>query len=324
MPITVTDPGFFFPVLSAKLLYAPRPDYIMDQFAMKEINIRFQQGDTVTLNRYPYLGDVGLTEALRTPSESANIGIANPINLTYNAVPLTLTEFFGPYSAGSSSIQPLGISEKVAKYASQKLADYGDPTSFVNDAVSGDYLSDDHARFHDRALINRALATSNFQNPAGKADGSTLITDKFTVADLGAIRETLQVNLAPKFMGKYYIAVIGSRTEKHLRQDTDFKNAMNYNQLVQERALDGSIGAFEGFLFYRSENIPTATVNALTARQSLFFGMGAFGYAEGEKREIRINKNDDFGRFLYLIWRAVRAYATINTAFIVKGRTFAT
>lgn len=323
MAITITDPGFFFPVLSAQLLYAPKPDYTMDQFALKDINIRFNQGDTVTLNRYPYLGEAGLTEGARTPAESATIGTASPINLTYNAVPLTLTEFFGPYNTGTTSIQPLGISEKVAKYASQKLADYGDPTSFINNGISGDYLADDHARFHDRALINRALATSNFQNPASKADASTLITDKFTVADLGAVRETLQTNFAPKFMGKYYIAIIGSRFEKHLRSDTDFKNAMNNNVMVNERQLDGSIGAFEGFLFYRSENIPTATVNALTARQALFFGMGAFGYAEGEKREIRLNANNDYGRFLFLIWRAVRAYATLNTAFIVKGRTFA-
>jgi len=104
-------------------------------------------------------------------------------------------------------------------------------------------------------------------------------------------------------------------------QDADFKAAVQFGD--PQRLYRGEIGNYLGFKWMRSENIPTRTVNALTAQQLIFFGKGGVGYAEGEKAEIRLNKNDDYGRFLYLIWRAVRAYATLNTDFIELGRTFA-
>lgn len=320
MPLTITDPAFFYATISQILMYASQPMYIFDQFVEKELDLRKGQGDTVDLKRYPYIGEAGLTEALRKANESNTIGIGNPVNITAQSVSMVLGEFIGPYSTAGSALAPLGVTEKVAKYASQKLLDYENPTEFMN-SIGANLLKDDHDRAHDRFLANRFLASTNFTNPASKADAATVVTDKWTSADTLTVKEKLQSRFAQPFDDGYYRAIVNSRGEKHLMQDADFKAAVQFGD--PERLYRGEIGNYLGFKWLRSENMPTRTVNALTAQQLIFCGKGSVGYAEGEKPEIRLNKNDDYGRFLYLIWRAVRAYATLNTDFIELGRTFA-
>lgn len=320
MPLTITDPAFFYATVSQMLLRAPKPMYIFDQVVEVEEEMRKGLGDTLDLKRYPYIGEAGLTEALRRANESNVIGIGNPLNVTAQTVSLVLGEFIGPYSTAGSALAPLGITEKVAKFASQKLLDYENPMDFMN-SIGANLLKDDHDRAHDRFLANRFLAGTNFTNPGSKLDAATLVTDRWTSADTLTVKEKLQSRFAQPFEDGYYRAIVNSRGEKHMMQDADFKTAVQFGS--PERLYRGEIGNYLGFKWMRSENIPTRIVNTLTAQQIIFCGTGAVGYGQGEKPEIRLNKNDDYGRFLYLIWRAVRAYATLNTDFIELGRTFA-
>jgi N4-gp56 family major capsid protein len=320
MALQLRDAKYFYPVLSATMLHAPQPAFVFDQFASKENDWRKGAGDTIHLNRYPYLGDAGLTLAARAVGEGSVIGISDPVSVSPEQVALVLTDYYGPYSTGAGAVAPYGITEAVANRAAVKLADTRDYTSFTN-SIGGAWLKQDHDRWHDRVLCALLLQTTQIRNPAGKADGSTLITDKVTTADITAMLRTLRDGNVPPFADGNYVAVITPQVESNLLDDSDFKTAAT--RAGGDRIWAGEIGQYMGIRFIRSTNIPTATVNSLTASQFVVFGSEAVGYAQGMPPEIRANSNDDYQRFLYLIWKATRAYAVLNTAFAVKGRSFA-
>lgn len=306
------------------MLYEPKPKYVFDQFATVDVDFKATDGDTVKINRYPYFGDVGLTQEARKLTEQQTIGTSNPVRQEVNQVTVTLEEFTGPYNASVSAPAPLGVTEKVARRAEQKLLDTGDPTSFFN-SIGGASLKDDHDRFHDRILCNLLLSTANIRNPDGVTDGNTATTStgsKIDSDDLKEIKEQLEDADVPTDSDGLYIAVVCPRMEKHFRQEPDFKEAMHYYNPTQ--LMRGEIGVYEGFRFFSSTNIPTATVNSLTAYQGVFCGMDAIGYGEGGvPLQIRRNKNDDYERFMYLVWLVYRGYALMDGRFVYKARTFA-
>lgn len=320
MALQVRDSTYFFSVLGIRMLFAPTALTVFDQFAEIEQHLGKNEGDTIVLNRYPHLGDVGLTLAARAVGEAATIGISSPVNVTPEQAILVLTDYWGPHNG--TAVAPYGISEATARRANAKLIEYSDPLSFVN-SIGGAFLDTDHKRWHDRVLCNLCLTTTQIRNPAGKADASTLVTDKVTTADILAIRKTLIDNNVPTFDDGTYVAVISSQVEHNLLSDADFKAAAINNANAGDRIWMGEIGKYLGVRFVTSTNIPTTTVNSLTAAQYVVFGKQAFGYGVGSLPEIRKNANDDYGRFLYLVWKCVRAYAVLNSSFIVKGRSFA-
>lgn len=324
MALTLRDADVFLQTLSAMMLYEPTPNYIFDQFAGKEIEFGKGKGDTIQINRYPYFGDAGLTSSARLLDEQQTIGTADPINQEINTVTVTLQEFSGPYNNSVGAVAPLGVTEKVARQAQAKLIDSGNPADFFN-SIGGRSLKDDHDRWHDRVLCNLFLSTTNVRNPDGVTDGNTATTSTGSTldhADLMAIKESLMEANIPTFSDGLYCAVVCPRMEKHLRQDTDFREAMNYyNPTMRMR---GELGIYEGFRFFTSTNMPTDTINSLTAYQGLFFGPNAVGYGEGDfPVQVRMNKNDDYERFMYLIWLVYRGYSVLDSRFIYKARTFA-
>ncbi len=321
MPLTVRDPAFFFDTLSAMMLQEPKPMYVFSQFATADVDFQASNGDTIKLNRYPYFGDVGLSQEARRLSETQTIGTATPVRQEVNQVTVVLEEFSGPYSTVSNSVSPLGVTERVARRAEQKLLDSGDPLSFFN-SIGGASLKDDHDRVHDRILCNLYLGATNVYNPGGVANSATTVLDKLDGADLMAIKEELQMRNIPTFGDGLYVAVVPPRMEKHLRQDPEFQESMRYYSPTQ--LMRGEIGIYEGFRFFMSTNMGTTTVNALTAYEGVFFGPDAVGFGEGGlPLQIRRNKNDDYERFMYLIWLVYRGYALMDDRFIVKARTFA-
>lgn len=324
MALTLKNADYFLAILSTMMLEEPKPKYILDQFVEKSIQFGSGKGDTVQINRYPYWGDTGLTETARTLNEQQSIGTADPVNQEVNKVTVTLKEYSGPYNSTVSAVAPLGVSEKVVRLAQQQILNSSDPTSFFN-SIGGNSLKDDHDRWHDRVLANLFLSTTNTWNPDGVADNATATTGTGSTldhADLMGIREALQNANVPTFEDGMYYAVIPPRMEKHLKQDTDFREAMNYYSPDQK--MRGELTMYEGFKFFCSTNLPTSTVNSLTAYEGIFFGDKAVGYGEGDlPLAIRQNKNDDYERFIYLIWLVYRGYAVLDSRFIYKGRTFA-
>jgi hypothetical protein len=320
MPLTVRDPAFFFALLSAQMLQDPTSAYVFDQFADKEIEFNKTEGDTIVLNRYPHFGEAGLTQIARQLNETTPIGIADPVGITAQAVTIILQEYGGPYNTAVNRVVPLGITEKVARRAQQKLIDWKNPLDFFN-SIGGQLLKDDQMRWHDRVLCRLYLTSPNTTNPGSKADNATLATDKISTDDLIKIKEKLMTRNVPTFSDGLYAAAICPRMEAHLKQDDKFLRAMQFGS--PQRLYRGELGIYEGFRFITSNNIPTEIVNALTGHLGIFFGPHAVGYGVGMAPQIRKNKNDDYERFLYLIWLAYMGYAALDTRFIEVARTFA-
>lgn len=324
MTLTLRDPDLFFTTLSSMMLLDPRPSYVFDQIAMSEIRFGAGDGDTVQLNRYPAFGDNGLSLTARKLTEQQTIGTADPIKQDQESVTVILEEYSGPYNPDAGHVAPLGLTEKVARQAEAKLIDTGDPTSFFN-SIGGNSLKDDHDRWHDRVLQSLLDETTNEWNPDDVSDGSTATSgtgSKIDTEDLQGIKETLEMANAPTDSDGLYWAIVSPRMDKHFRQDTDFKEAMHYanpNALVR-----GEMGVYEGFRFIKSTNMSTETINSLDAYKGFFLGPGAIGYGEGDfPVEIRKNKNDDYERFMYLVWLVFRGYALLDDRFVVEGRTYA-
>lgn len=319
MPLTVRDPAFFFAILSSQMLKDPSPAYVFDQFVDREIDFTKTEGDTIVLNRYPNFGEAGLTQVARQLSETTPIGIADPVGITAQAVTIILQEYGGPYNTAVNRVVPLGITEKVARRAQQKLIDWKNPTDFFN-SIGGQLLKDDQLRWHDRVLCRLFLTSPNTTNPGSKADGATLVTDKISTDDLIRIKEKLFTRNVPTFSDGLYAAIISPRMESHLKQDDKFLRAMQFGS--PQRLYKGELGIYEGFRFICSNNVPTETVNSLTGYLGIFCGPHAVGYGVGLPPEVRRNKNDDFERFLYLIWLTYSGYAALDTRFVEIGRTF--
>lgn len=321
MALTVRNSAFFFNILNSEILLEPDANFVWDQFVKKGIDFKAMKGDTVFLNRYPYFGDGGATLAARTISETATIGTADPVNQDVNQVQVDLKELAGPYNSVAAHVAPLGVTEKVALQAQQEIINGGDPANFFN-SIGGRSLKRDHDFVHDRILESFFDQTTNERNPGGVADGATTASSQINADDLRAIKENLMTRNIPRWEDGLYYAVVSPRMERHLREDTDFQEGVRFG--APERLFRGEIGIWEGFRFFVSTNLPTQTINSLTAHMGYFFGPDAVGYGEGLlPLQVRRNKNDDYERFIYLIWLVYRGYALLDERFIEEARTFA-
>lgn len=320
MALTVRDEAYFQTILSAAMLKDPKPAYVFDQFVAKEFDFDRTLGDTIELQRYPYFGDVGMSQVQRQLSETNTVGILDPVAITTNNVTLILQEYGGPYNGIADHVAPLGVTEKVARRAQRKLLDANNPESFVN-SIGGDLLKDDYDRWHDRTLCDLYLTSPNSTNPGGAADAAVTNTDQISTADLATIKERLQNRFAPTWDDGLYMAIVSPRMEKHLRLDDSFRKAVQFGD--PRRLFRGELGIYEGFRFMSSTNLPTETVNALTGHLGIFFGPRAVGFGEALAAQVRRNKTDDYDRFFYLVWITYKAYAALDTRFIEVARTFA-
>lgn len=320
MPLTVRDPAYFFPVLSATLLKPPSSAYVFDQFVSKEFDFSKTEGDTIQLDRYGLGLSGGYTLIARQLSEVQTIGINDPVNITAESITVMLQEYAGPYNSAANHIAPLGVTEKVALRAQRKLIDDNNPESFTN-SIGAQLLKGDLDKWHDKALLSLYLTSPNTTNPGGKTDTGVMASDKISTADLATIKEKMQVRGTPTFNDGLHVAVVSPRMEKHLKLDPDFRAACQFG--APGRLYRGELGTYEGFRFISSTIFPTETINGLTGHLGVFMGPNAVGYGEGLPPEVRRNKNDDYERFLYLIWLTYRGYAVLNTNHTEVARTFA-
>jgi hypothetical protein len=127
---------------------------------------------------------------------------------------------------------------------------------------------------------------------------------------------------------------------KHLRQQNDFRQAFQYSGNIQPLLMGpgnmlGAMGpmgplgmappiVYEGVMFFESNNMPTQTVNNIVGRLGIFFGMQSVGVATGGMGpRILINQDDDFGRFIILIWQLYGDFQLLNGDFVTVARTYA-
>ena len=90
---------------------------------------------------------------------------------------------------------------------------------------------------------------------------------------------------------------------------------------------------FEGVKFFESTNFPTKNITASfdggstyaskEVAQGYFFGPQAVGVGiGGPNAQVLINNNDDFSRFIILIWQLYAGFEILNTDFITTAFSF--
>jgi hypothetical protein len=143
----------------------------------------------------------------------------------------------------------------------------------------------------------------------------------------------------------------------HLRQDSAFREVARYSGLGQVNPLQSFLQpnaalylgqgfgqssfvageptmpvgfVFEGVRFFESTNMPqmqktvrvTNNVSADVAL-GLFFGPQAVGVGiGGNSAQVLMNSNDDFSRFIILIWQLFAGFEILNPLFVTCARSY--
>jgi hypothetical protein len=88
---------------------------------------------------------------------------------------------------------------------------------------------------------------------------------------------------------------------------------------------------FEGVRFFESTNMPTQTQNATIAGAAadynaaigMFFGPQSVGVGiGGNNAQVLLNNNDDFSRFIMMIWSLYAGFELLNADFVTVGYSF--
>jgi len=184
---------------------------------------------------------------------------------------------------------------------------------------------------------------------------------KFNVkTDLLNVVKSLRKRNVPVFADGYYRCIADPTFMKDLRADQGFREVARYPGMGQGNPLMGSMGpngaiygggqygqaqfvagepvmpsgfVFEGVRFFESTNFPaksatTTLTGASTATATrdtpagLFFGPQAVGVGiGGPNAQVLINNNDDFSRFIILIWQLYAGFANLNKDFVTCAFT---
>ena len=183
----------------------------------------------------------------------------------------------------------------------------------------------------------------------------TAATAKFNVVDdlLSVVKDMRKRNV-PTFADGYYRCIVDPTAMLHLRQDTSFREIARYpgqgiaNPMMPNQGPSainymgngpayGQAGfvagqpvmptgfLFEGVRWFESTNLPekaaTATIDSsaadYVAAPMIFFGPQAVGVGiGGNNAQILLNNNDDFSRFIIMIWSLFAGFEILNKDFI--------
>jgi len=183
---------------------------------------------------------------------------------------------------------------------------------------------------------------------------------KFNVkTDLLNVVKSLRKRNVPVFADGYYRCIADPSFMKDLRADQGFREVARYpgtgmpNPLMGAMAPNASIYGggqygqaqfvagepvmpsgfvFEGVRFFESTNFASKTITVNTGDGSgaishdtppaLFFGPQAVGVGiGGPNAQVLINNNDDFSRFIILIWQLYAGFANLNKDFVTAAFT---
>lgn len=180
--------------------------------------------------------------------------------------------------------------------------------------------------------------------------------------DLLTVVKDMRKRNVPTFTDGLYRCICDPTFMMHLRRDPDFREIARYSgnpgqgmymgnpmmpnnasfymgpQAGQAYFLAGEpvmpTGVqFEGVKFFESTNFPTKTVSASftspasysnqEVAQGFFFGPQAVGVGiGGPNAQVLINNNDDFSRFIILIWQLYAGFEVLNKDFITTAYSF--
>ena len=180
--------------------------------------------------------------------------------------------------------------------------------------------------------------------------------------DLLTVVKDLRKRNVPTFADGLYRCICDPTFMMHLRRDPDFREIARYSgnpgqgmymgnpmmpnnasfymgpQAGQGYFLAGEpvmpTGVqFEGVKFFESTNFPTKSVSASfdggssyaskEVAQGYFFGPQSIGVGiGGPNAQVLINNNDDFSRFIILIWQLYAGFEILNKDFVTTAFSF--
>jgi len=180
--------------------------------------------------------------------------------------------------------------------------------------------------------------------------------------DLLEVVKDLRKRNVPTFADGLYRCICDPTFMMHLRRDEDFREIARYSgnpgqgmymanpmmpnntsfymgpQAGQAYFLAGEpvmpTGVqFEGVKFYESTNFPTKNVNtsfdggstygSQEVAQGYFFGPQSIGVGiGGPNAQVLINNNDDFSRFIILIWQLYAGFEILNKDFVTTAFSY--
>jgi hypothetical protein len=180
--------------------------------------------------------------------------------------------------------------------------------------------------------------------------------------DLLTVVKQMRKRNVPTFADGLYRCICDPTFMMHLRRDEDFREIARYSgnpgqgmymgnpmmpnnasfymgpQAGQAYFLAGEpvmpTGVqFEGVKFYESTNFPTKNVTtsfdggstyaSKEVAQGYFFGPQSIGVGiGGPNAQVLINNNDDFSRFIILIWQLYAGFEILNKDFITTAFSF--
>ena len=182
---------------------------------------------------------------------------------------------------------------------------------------------------------------------------------KFDVKDdLLRVVKSLRKRNTPTFQDGFYRCVCDPTFLMHLRQNSDFREVARYpgngqiNPLMSGMQPNAALYmgqgfgqatfvagepimptgfVFEGVRFFESTNMPSQTQNATIAGTTqdynaaigIFFGPQSVGVGiGGNNAQVLLNNNDDFSRFIQMIWSLYAGFELLNADFVSVGYSF--
>ena len=180
--------------------------------------------------------------------------------------------------------------------------------------------------------------------------------------DLLEVVKDMRKRNVPTFADGYYRCIVDPTAMMHLRQNSDFReiarypgngminpmqpamqpNANFYQGMGPAYGQAGFVAGqpvmptgflFEGVRWFESTNLPETQYDvniadaggqdSYTAAQLIFFGPQAVGVGiGGNNAQILLNNNDDFSRFIIMIWSLFAGFEVLNKDFITVGYSF--
>jgi hypothetical protein len=183
---------------------------------------------------------------------------------------------------------------------------------------------------------------------------------KFNVkTDLLEVVKQLRKRNTPVFADGYYRCIADPSFMKDLRADQGFREVARYPGMGQPNPLMGAMApnasiygggqygqaqfvagepimpsgfVFEGVRFFESTNFADKSISvntgdgagevSHTTPPALFFGPQAVGVGiGGPNAQVLINNNDDFSRYIILIWQLYAGFANLNKDFVTAAFT---
>lgn len=182
---------------------------------------------------------------------------------------------------------------------------------------------------------------------------------KFDVKDdLLRVVKSLRKRNVPTYQDGFYRCVCDPTFLMHLRQNSDFREIARYpgngqiNPLMSAMQPNAAIYmgqgfgqasfvagepimptgfVFEGVRFFESTNMPTQSQTASIGGSStsyesaigMFFGPQSVGVGiGGNNAQVLLNNNDDFSRFIMMIWSLYAGFELLNADFATVAYSF--